>query len=217
MGHKIKALSVMVKAGVTVGHLFFTHDNPPSDKLLVILPGRGYTRDYPLFYSLRMLAVELGYDVLSTQYSFQADPHTVRFDAVGWDGLKEEIDQALKALPKREYTHICFAGKSLGTPLAMQLAQTYPAPDKRALLFTPIANAVQLAGEDMPTLAVIGTADSSYNADIIQADVRRDNVTWWVFDDLNHSLEHKNDWKASMAVMTEIMVVCEDFLRGNDP
>ena len=213
MGHKIKVLNVKVKAGVTVGHLLFTHENPSSDQLLVILPGRGYTRDYPLLYYLRMLAVELGYDVLSTQYSFQSHPHAVNFDAVGWDGLQEEIDQALKALPNREYTRICFAGKSLGTPLAMQLAHTHAAPDKRALLLTPIANAVQLAGEDMPTLAVIGTADSAYNADIIQADVRRDNVTWWVFDDLNHSLEHKDDCKASMAVLSEIMMICADFLK----
>ena len=212
MGHKIKVLNVKVKAGVTVGHLFFTHEKPAANKLLVILPGRGYTRDYPLLYTLRMLAVEMGYDVLSTQYSFQAHPHTVNFKAVGWDGLQTEIDQALDALPKRDYTSICFAGKSLGTPLAMQLAQSHAAPDKRALLLTPIANAVQLAGEDMPTLAVIGTADSAYNADIIKADVRRDNVTWWVFDDLNHSLEHKSDWKASMAVMAEIMAICADFL-----
>lgn len=213
MGHKIKALSINTGSGVTTGHLFFSHDDPPVENLLVILPGRGYTRDYPLLYVLRRMAVALGYDVLSMEYSFQADPQVTSFDKVGWDGLSAEVDEALSALPKQDYTRICMAGKSLGTPLAVQQIQKHSAPEKLLLLLTPVANAVQLAGEEIPTLAVIGTADSSYNADIIEADVRRDNVTWWVFDDLNHSLEARGDWRASLNVLEEIITICEDFLR----
>jgi acetyl esterase/lipase len=213
MGHKIKALSVKTGSGVTTGHLFFAHDDPPSEHLLVILPGRGYTRDYPLLYVLRQMAVALGYDVLSMEYSFQADPQATSFDRLGWDGLDAEVDQVLAALPRQDYTRICFAGKSLGTPLAVQQAQKHPAPEKLLLLLTPVANAVQMAGEEIATLAVIGTADAVYNAEIIEADVRRDNVTWWVFDDLDHSLEAKGDWQASLKALGEIMAICEDFLR----
>jgi len=212
MGYKIKALNVQSPSGVTTGQLFFVHEDPAAGRLLVILPGRGYTRDDPLLYYLRMVAVPLGYDVLAVQYSFQADPHAVSFDRLGWDGLGAEVEQLVKALPEREYEQVCMAGKSLGTPLAVQLAQKHPARHKSTLLLTPIANAVQLAG-DLPTLAIIGTGDAAYNQEIVEADTRRENVTWWVFDGLNHSLEHRDDWQASMEVLQEIMEICESFLR----
>lgn len=205
----IQQLYVKTDAGVTVGHHLFSHDE--SDKLLVILPGRGYVREHPALHYLRKMAYGLGYDVLCAQYSFQAAPQVVSFDDLGRNGLSIEAAQALRVLPERIYTRMCFAGKSLGTPLAATLAQSAPAKDLSLLLLTPVGDAIQLAGE-LRTLAIVGTADPAYDAALIAEGESRPHVTWRVFNDLDHGLE-VDDWQTSLTVMSQIITACEDFLK----
>lgn len=204
------SIDVTAAGGIRVRHAFFHYEN--SDKLLVILPGSRYTGDHPLLYYLRSMGLNLGYDVLSVQYSFQAVSHNTATDTLDWARLHAEVNVALGHVLDRNYRRICIAGKSLGTPLAVTQAQKNPAPQTSLLLLTPILDAVQQAG-DMLTLAVIGTADSGYKADAVAADSSRENVTWRVFEGLNHSLEVPGDWAASLQALHQVIAVCETFLQ----
>ena len=217
MSEKLMTLSVDTAAGITVEHLYYHHERAPAEKLLVVLPGQGYLPSHPVLHYLQKMARSLGYDVLSIQYSFQAAPQASGGKAPGWDELTDEANHAMRVLPRQDYVGrsprcICFAGKSLGTPLAVTLAQSSLAEDTRLLLLTPIANAVESAGE-IPTLAVIGTADTAYNAAAVAADADRANITWRVFEGLNHGLE-ADDWRESVNALVEIIAACEDFLRA---
>jgi hypothetical protein len=208
MSVKYQTITTDSRFGATAHHTF-AQQADGSDKLLIILPGYGYTADYPVLYYLREAALELGYDVLSVEYGFQAAYVDLTPDNTPY--VQEDIQAAIAALPQHNYPCICIAGKSLGTFLAAELTEKLSAEQLSLLLLTPIPGAVQMAAT-LPTLAIIGTADPRYAQ--IAPDGMQDTSTlkWRVFDGLNHSLEVPDDWRASLAVLPEIIIMCADFL-----
>lgn len=191
--------------GLTATHNLLKHDAPSSDRLMVVLPGRGYTYDMPLLYFLRLGAYDLGYDVLSVQYGFQAD---LQNPMAGGD-LISEVNAALALVDLSSYQDVVIAGKSMGTPLAVELSKQIKVA--RLILLTPIQNVVAKTG-DTPTLAVIGTADQAYNAATVSNDADRANVRWEVFDNLDHGLLKPGDIPSSLAILPEIIASCLRFL-----
>src|SRR5678816_3025345 len=66
-----EVIKVQSRFGVTTHNTLLKQDRA-ADKLLIMLPGRAYTCDFPMLYYLRSAAVQQGYDVLSVEYGFQA-------------------------------------------------------------------------------------------------------------------------------------------------
>lgn len=210
--YSIQFLDVETSTDLTIKQILIQLDQP-SDKLLVILPGRGYTIDSPILHYLRKMGLENGYDVLNVIYSFQYAKDRVKLRDLKIDDLQNECQQAIdQALAHKPYQHLCIAGKSLGSPFASNIINTMDVPEKRLISLTPIGDAVQNAGETIPTLFVIGTADMAFIAGQAEADTRP-NVTWKVYDDLNHSLEYDDSWSRSADVLQDIIRECEAFLK----
>jgi hypothetical protein len=194
--------------GVTIRHELLYPDPHPAH-LLVSLPGRGYTQGHPLLHYLTDVGLAAGYAVLRVQYGFQVT--SARFVPDMMPILWRESEQAIQqALEHHPYEHICWAGKSLGTPLAVSLAGTTTLR-KSFLLLTPIQHSAEQTGT-APTLAVIGTADEVYKAGIDTTDTA--TRRWLVLDGLNHALERDYDWRASLDAMQQILGAGEDFLRA---
>jgi len=196
------SIEVTTASGVTVDHQLIAHAAPRG--LLIILPGRGYTCDFPVLHYLRKAAADLGYDVLSVWYSFQI-VH-VPDEQVTMQQLAAEVDQAISEVLKRGYTRVVIAGKSLGTPLAVLHANQA----ERLILLTPIGTAAQNV-RSKPMLAVIGTSDPVYDPDLLDASDK--NVQWMVLDDLDHGLEMAGDWDASINALHRITAACVEFLN----
>lgn len=205
MKYEIQTLTTTTANGLEVQHVFL-RQNTPAKRLLVILPGRGYTSEHPALYFLRRAAAELDYDVLSITYSFQVNAGT--FNTMN---LPAEINAVLLQVNPDAYQRVVFAGKSMGTPLAVTHGLNCLAEDVRLILLTPIGDAVDEA-RDMPTLAIIGTEDRYYDAESIAATEMRPNVSWRVMPGLNHALEDRSNWQRSITVLLEIVAVCADFL-----
>lgn len=203
----IQTIEVESPFGVQVQHRFHYHD-PVSDKLLIILPGRGYTVNHPVLFHLTYLALQNGFDVLPVQYGFQIsgslEPQQIPL-------LQEDVRLATEPVLERGYREICIAGKSLGSPLALDLAQMLDVEALSLILLTPVGAAMQ-ANTGTRTLSIIGTADALYSADVVR--VTDGKVTWRVFENLSHSLIDENDWRHSMRALEEILEACEMFLRG---
>ena len=195
------SIEVTTPSGVTVDHRLIAHDDPRG--LLIMLPGRGYTCDFPVLHYLGKAAADLGYDVLSVWYSFQIA--SFPNDQVTMQQLAAEVEQAIGEVLKRGYKRVVIAGKSLGTPLAV----LHASQAERLILLTPIGTSVQDAGSK-PTLAIIGTADPGYNPDTVSAS--SENVEWLVFEGLDHSLEAAGDWDASLDALHTITAACAKFL-----
>lgn len=206
MSLQVETLKVESKFGATALNTWWRQD---SDKLLVTLPGRGYTSDYPLLYYLRSVALQQGYDVLSVQYGFQVNGADLTPENMVY--VQEDVKAATTPVLAQGYKQVCVAGKSLGTPLAVELAHNIKDADVSLILLTPIGGAV-MTSETLRTLAMIGTADTLYAAEWVASFANHPHITWRVFEGLNHSLEVKGDWKASLNIMSEIIAACEVFL-----
>lgn len=206
----IETVTIPVRSrfGVTVYNQLLAHD-PAADKLLVMLPGRGYTCNHPVLHYLRRAALALSYDVLSVEYGFQVA--NAEFDANSMALIQEDVEAALRPALARGYRRVCIAAKSLGTALAGELARTLPDDAVSLLLLTPIGGALQGLGRT-PTLAVFGGADSLYTPEMAAAFDGHPNVSCRVFDGLNHALEVKASWRDSLATLPDIIAVCEEFL-----
>src|SRR5215813_6005536 len=109
----MKATTILVESqfGATVHNLFLTHDTP-SEKLLIMLPGRGYTSEHPVMYYLRRMAMTLGFDVLSVQYGFQVANIELTADNAVY--LQNDVQKAVDQTLPGGYRQVCVAGKSLG-------------------------------------------------------------------------------------------------------
>lgn len=205
----VSRLEVQSPLGITIPNTLFTHEEA-ADSLLVMLPGHGYTNQHPVMHYLRVAALNLGWDVLSVQYGFQVADKKLTAD--GMAALHTEASEALRLALGRGYQHVCIAGKSLGTPLAVTLAGNLSDVKASLILLTPIQGAAESDG--LPrTLAVIGTADPSYSAEAVAK--APPHVTWRVFENLNHSLESDHDWRTSLTALTDITAACETFLSGS--
>lgn len=206
---QISTIDVQSPLDVTIPNHLFAQD-AGSEKLLVMLPGRGYTNENPVMYYLRLSALQLGWDVLSVQYGFQVAG--VDGDANAIAAIYTEADLALQSVLVRGYKQVCIAGKSLGTPLAASLVEKLTDVEKSLLLLTPIQGAA--SGTNLPrTLAVIGTADPSYSAEAVAAALP--HVQWHVFEGLNHGLESAQSWRESLIALVEITAAYEIFLGAS--
>lgn len=196
-----------------VSHLLITQESA-SERLMIMLPGRGYLNEHPVMYYLRMMAVERGFDVLSVTYGFQAQLYST--EGIQGDLLDEIRQAAEPVLMKQTYRQIVIAGKSLGTPLAAvygaEVAERFPEAKIAFLLLTPVQNATAAVSQRR-TLAVIGTADAAYDAEMIQADRDHAWIDWLVLEGLTHALEYPGEWKRSLSALEAITRACEHFLE----
>ncbi len=205
---KFNSVKVESRLGTTINNLFLTHDTP-SEKLLIMLPGRGYTCEHPVLYYLRRAAMVGGYDVLSVQYGFQVA--NVELDAENAAYLREDVQKAVEGTLPGGYRRVCVAGKSMGTPLAAELIRNLTNDTRSLILLTPLEGVVSSVG-DIRTLAIIGTADPVYKPEEVAAFKNHPMVTWRVFENLNHSLENPDDWRTSLGALLDITGACEVFL-----
>lgn len=208
MNVKRRAISVTLAGDVKVDHHLFYHEDRPSRNLLVILPGRGYLNSHPVLHYLTKMATLNSYDVLQVNYSFQVIPNVV----VSNPQLAQEVQLALDGTLNEAYERVCIAGKSMGTPLAVTAIHAIEASEKSLILLTPIGGSTNMVG-DLPTLAIIGTADEAYNASLVAGDASKSNLKWSIYEGLNHGLEYPDDWLKSAEVLPRIVAECEQFLR----
>lgn len=208
MALEFAQIDVTTAEGVALRHTLTYHNDPISNRLLVLLPGRAYFVTSPVLHYLGKAGLSAGYDLLPITYGFQAAPE--RVDGVG--DLTAECRAALRKALERGYGEIVIAGKSLGSPVAAALAQEVDVKQVRLILLTPVMGAVDRAG-DVDTLAIGGTADPLIDAQAI-ADEARPNVQWRIFDGLDHGLEKDGDWRASIAALADVTAAGDAFLRA---
>lgn len=195
-------------AGQNIHHRYVYHIEQASDRLLVMLPGSGYTCDMPVMYYLRNVAMQQGWDTLSVTYASQAYPDYKS------ENLIAEVQLALDQSPLGggKYKRLCVAGKSLGAPLAVEIALQQMTIDTSLILLTPIMDTSARVGQ-VPTLAIIGTADHYYYPGIAETTRDMPNVTWNVFEGLDHRLEAPQDWHKSLEMLLQIATTCAKFLE----
>ena len=208
MGMQTELIQVASRFGVTTHNPLYRQEGG-SAKLLIILPGRGYTVDFPALYYLRSVAQQAGYDVLCVEYGFQAAHTDFGFHQV--PDLVADVEATVRPVLQRGYTQVCVAGKSLGTPLAANLARSISDAAVSLILLTPVGDSTQHL-DGLRTLVVIGTADPAYEPQTEAAYAGHSDVTWHTLDGLDHGFEVAGHWRESLAAMQQVIEPCAAFL-----
>lgn len=193
--------------GIELPHDYTTHDNP-SDKLMILLPGRGYTAESPLMRYVGQMGYAHGYDTLHIRYGIhrtQVENWFMRIPDMNTDTVTAVAD-----VLSEQYKRVCIVAKSLGTIITPQLLPKLNRVTVSALMLTPVQDAMSMIG-DTRALGIIGTADPAYDPDAIKSTA---TATWQVYDGLNHSLEYSGDWAKSIAILPDILNHCEAFIQG---
>ncbi len=207
MSYHVETISVESAFGITIQNKLVVHD-APSNKLMVLLPGRGYTINAPLTYYLSKIGFQLGYDVLMVNYGFHLTQDKISLDQIPYahaDGV-----QAVEQVLARGYSEVCLAGKSMGTPIVGTLTQSLSVDKLSAILLTPVQSAEAMV-KDTPTVAIIGTRDPYYAPDKIE---NTETLSWKVYDGLDHSLGYPDNWRDSVTVLRSVLDDCEHFLKA---
>ncbi len=202
----VKDFVTQSKFGIDLPHMFTTQSSP-SNKLMILLPGKGYIAESPLMRYIGQMGYQNGYDTLHVRYAIhrtQLDDWLPRFA-----DLHADTQEAVSHAVSEQYTSVCVVAKSLGTVIAVQLLQHLSVNNLSTIMLTPIQSAMTMIG-DTRALSIIGTADPAYEADMIKP---TDKHTWQVYDDLNHSLEYRGSWAESVKILPNILEHCEAFIQ----
>jgi hypothetical protein len=208
MSVQSEVIRIQSRFGVTT-HNTLLKQEVGADKLLIMLPGRAYTCDFPALYYLRSAAVQLGYDVLSVEYGFQAAHTDFGFQQA--PDLVADVNDTVQPVLARKYKQVVVAGKSLGTPLASNLARSITDVAVSLILLTPVGDSTQDL-DGLRTLVVIGTKDAMYSPETVSAFEGHPDVKWCVFEGLDHGFEVAGQWRDSLSVMPQIIEACATFL-----
>ena len=182
--------------------------------IAILFPGLGYTCDRSLLYYSGKLLQGLGYEVIRLSYGgfpagLKGDEAEIR-QCVAI--ALEQAEEQLKEVDFSVYDDVLFAGKSIGTVVALQYAQNHVV-DARFVLLTPLeqsfdvpatvedpkaissdrADALQgnraAALQGNQAIAFHGTADPWARTGTIIDACKSRNISLHLIADANHSLE----------------------------
>ncbi len=177
-----------------------------ADKLAVIIPGIGYTKDRPLLYYSAKYLKSLGYEIVHIAFSDM--PKDIMHDDEGkLLAVKLACAQTAEQLSKvsfDSYSDVVFVGKSLGTIAAAKYVSDNALP-ARQIWLTPVEKTFSFSSKDV--LAFIGDADPWSDFSVIKKSAAEMSIPLCVIEGADHSLEVGNISKnisINNTIVTEI-------------
>jgi len=172
-------------------------------KVAVFFPGIGYNIDRPLLYYSRKLASEMGYEIVTVDYS--GFPSNIRGDegqmlAAFNHGLCQ-AETILSKMCWNQYEEVLFISKSIGTAVATAYAIKNDIKT-RNVYFTPLAQTF-MDGMNHG-IAFTGTSDPWVENEEIRIFSERKSIPLYVYDGANHSLETDNTVE-NISVISDVM------------
>lgn len=193
-----------------------TNNMQKQDKLAVFFPGIGYTCDRSLLYYTAVLMKELGYEVVPVAYT--GFPENVKGDAQKmrecYSIAQDRAAEILRDINFSDYDDIVFVGKSIGTVVALTIANQFDLT-VRSVLYTPLLETFDLLpmGTGTNTSAVVfhGTSDQWARTPQIIAACDNHDVPLYLVGKANHSLE-TGDLNDDLRILKKTMQTVRGFL-----
>lgn len=192
------------------------HRDSPAKKQAMLLPGRHYSCDFPLFYFSIKALLNQDYDYLRIDYQYHKE---------NWSETQALIQQDVRMgilLLEKEAVSApnLFIGKSLGTyGLANIVSETLNPDNSRFVWLTPLLNNdwiyEQMLATNSPSLLVIGTKDQHYRKTKLEALSQKANWQIEVVDQADHSLEIAGQTQASFLAFSQATQVINQFIEAS--
>lgn len=199
--------------GITVPYSLL-HSDTTSNKLVILLPGYGYTNDSPMFRYTTSLCLENGLDILEVNYNYRDE----RYDSVDLtEAIKHDvrlvIDHVLKT---NSYESYILVGKSIGTIAVANERSREAFHDAKLIWLTPLLTNDEVYESMLPhqgeQLIMIGTADQYYVEERIESLDDRESIDLFTIDDMNHSLEFMGSTFQSLRLLEILLRHIEKFI-----
>ncbi len=201
-----------------VPHTFIKQESD-TDHLALLLPGRGYTTQMPLFFYPALSLTGRGADVLrlDVNYIERDDFQALEMnEQLRW--LFAEVVAAYQAgMAQRAYRQVTVIGKSLGTLAMGHLFTTESLPEHtNTVWLTPLVKfdflRDQIKAFGGRSLFVIGTADSHYDAGALAEIQQATNGQVVTVDGADHGMNIAGDVVGSIKVVAQVTQAIDDFL-----
>lgn len=212
------SLEIAGYQGEPVPNTFYRQEGE-TERLVIVLPGVGYTCQMPLLFYPRQVALERGADVLLVEYGYGTRPEYAELslpEQLAWL-FADACASWAAGTAQRPYRQITLAGKSLGT-LAMGYllsGQELP-PDVRAVWLTPLLRHDPLRSEICswtgPSLFVIGTADQHYDPVLLREVQEANGGEVVVIEGADHGMNVPGDVPASIRALDQIVGAATKYL-----
>ena len=190
--------------------------NKQASSLAVMLPGRGYTVQGPLFHYSTGVFLNKGYDVLHVNYDY----NTVQSESLT---LEEEIkqitqdvnsvlDQILIDQPYETYTLI---GKSLGTIALSSIVDRISLKNANVIWLTPLLQLDYVMDKMLSSsqngLCIIGDEDPCFISDKFEKLNEKENMQTLLLPGTEHSLNYADRPVDSIDVLKKVITEIGNF------
>jgi pimeloyl-ACP methyl ester carboxylesterase len=198
----------------------FLKQQKSSGHLAVIFPGMGYKVEMPVLYYPARLLERLGADLLKVEYDYRRPGYRALPEEEQNRWFEADIDAVCEAVHDiASYRRITLIGKSLGTLAMARAASVWP--EAVCVWLTPLLRytpfRARLEAFNQPSLWVIGTTDTHYDAELVEALAARPGHECVVLDEADHSLEVPGEIERSLDGLKGMMRALQRFLERNRP
>jgi hypothetical protein len=174
-----------------------------TDKIAIIYPGYGYGLEAPIFFYLKELLVQNGFDIIGLNYRYNESKEFIKAAEDEKDKWFEYDCKAIglevfKAI--EQYKEVVLIGKSLGTSVILNQIKSFKIPEEYKIIWlTPGTSAHEIYQLlniiKNRSLLMLGTGDRYYNEKEIK-DINNDNVTIKKVENAGHVFETEDIYKS---------------------
>ncbi|MBT2681752.1 alpha/beta hydrolase [Bacillus sp. ISL-35] len=184
-----------------------------TNKLVIVLPGAGYTTQAPLLYYTTGAFYNKGFDVLHINYSFSRQELSSLNEGDFAKGVLLAIDTAIN---DKKYSHFYIVAKSIGTKALSYLVDHTMFKDAKVIWLTPLLqnDAVfkAMVNSNHEGLCVIGEKDHfCFIEERFEKIKTNPNLILKVVEGGNHSLELDNDPIKSIEILKSVISYINEF------
>ena len=197
----------------------FIQQQFPSEKLAVLYPGMRYTCDKPLLYFTTELLLSRGYDVLQLWSNYDVKQFELLSQAEKTIRVISD-GQALLSAGRQAgaYARVLLCGKSLGTlTMAFILNENHDLDDLMTVWFTPLIHLPPVSDSILnigsPAFVAGSQADTTFSSGPIEQITSKSNITSFVADQADHSLEIPGDSVHSLKILDQVITKLSGFIN----
>ncbi|MBT2693769.1 alpha/beta hydrolase [Bacillus sp. ISL-55] len=190
--------------------------NKQASSLVVLLPGRGYTVQGPLFHYSTGVFLNKGFDVLHVNYDY----NTVQSESLT---LEEEIQQITEdvnsvldhTLKYQSYADYTLIGKSLGTIALSSIVDRISLKNAKIVWLTPLLQLDYVLDKMLSSsqngLCIIGDEDPCFISEKFEKLNEKENMQTLLIPGTEHSLNYADRPVDSIDVLKKVITEISNF------
>ncbi len=183
-----------------------------TNKLVVVLPGAGYTTQAPLLRFATGIFYNKGFDVLHINYTFNRQ----ELAELSEEGFTRDVQLVIKNVIKnKKYNNYYIVAKSVGTVALSYLLNHTMFKDAKVVWLTPLLQREDvfnaMVNSDHKGLCIIGDKDSCFIEERFERIKDNPNLICKVENGGNHSLELDEDPIKSIEILKSVMIDIDEF------